>query len=852
VSARLQAAPPAGAGDAASDASGAAGTDIVLEVAGLRAAYGHVPVLHGIDFRLREGEAVGIVGHNGVGKTTFLKALVGLVPAAGGRIAIDGIDVTRMRAHERSRLGVGYVPQGRGILPGLTALENLRLAWTADSGDTEAAAIERTLDTFPRLQALLDRKGGALSGGEQQILALGRALMPSPWLLLLDEPSEGIQPSIVQEIGEILATLRKRDKLSLVVVEQNLDLVIDVADRIVVMERGRIEREIEHVGQVHGLADLLGMGTPRMTRLPAAGSHPPAAPVGGRRPGAVPALDSAASFAGSAVDAASTRSPLAARPIDGGAARDEPRRTAAMPPARSATPAPVSNRGDTMSMVKRPTVAQLQEIVGALHMSMSEREVGEYLEVLEGTMQAYDRIAQLPDYLPEVRYPRTPGTRPSAAENPLGAWAVKSEIKGAPYGPLAGKRIVLKDNICLAGVPMMNGAATLEGYVPDVDATVATRILDAGGTLVGKAHCEYFCLSGGSHTSASGPVHNPYKLGYSAGGSSSGCAALVGAGEIEMAIGGDQGGSIRMPGSFSGVYGMKGTHGLVPYTGAMPIEATLDHLGPMTTTVAGNALLLEAIAGPDGLDPRQYNVRVDKYTAALGRGVAGLRIGVLTEGFGHASSEPDVDQKVRQAADRLRGLGASVEEISIPMHLDGLAIWTPIALEGLQAQMMHGNGMGFNWEGLYTTSLLDAHANWRARANQLSRTLKISMMAGEYFMRQYRGHFYAKAQNLSRLLKKTYDQAFSRCDLLLMPTTPMKATPIPPQDAPLALYCQRAFEMLPNTAPFDVSGHPAMNVPCGLSAGLPVGMQLVAGHYNESTIYRAAHAFEQLGDWRDF
>ncbi|MDQ6639126.1 MAG: amidase [Pseudomonadota bacterium] len=505
-----------------------------------------------------------------------------------------------------------------------------------------------------------------------------------------------------------------------------------------------------------------------------------------------------------------------------------------------------------MSMVKRPTLEQMKVIVAKLHMSMSDHEVAEYLEVLETTMQAYDRVDQLPDYLPEVRYPRTPGMRPSAAENPLGAWYVKTEVKGAPYGPLAGKRIVLKDNICLAGVPMMNGASSLEGYVPDIDATVATRILDAGGTIVGKAHCESFCLSGGSHTSQSGVVHNPYKFGYAAGGSSSGCAALVGSGEIAMAVGGDQGGSVRMPGSFSGVYGMKGTHGLVPYTGAMPIEATIDHLGPMTSTVADSALLLEVMAGPDGLDPRQYNVRVDKYTAALGRGVAGLRIGVVTEAFEHENCEPDVIQKVRQAAERLRGLGAIVEEISIPMHLDGVAIWTPIALEGMQAQMMHGNGMGFNWEGLYTTSLLDAHANWRARANQLSRTLKVSMMAGEYFITQYRGHYYAKAQNLSRLLRKTYDQALTRHDLLLMPTTPMKATPIPPQDAPLALYCQRGFEMLANTAPFDVSGHPAMNVPCGMSAGLPIGMQLVGAHYNESTIYRAAHAFEQLGDWRNF
>jgi amidase len=484
-------------------------------------------------------------------------------------------------------------------------------------------------------------------------------------------------------------------------------------------------------------------------------------------------------------------------------------------------------------------------------MSMSEREIGEYLDVMEGTLQAYDRLTQLPDYLPPVRYPRTPGYRPSAAENPMNAWAVKSEVRGAQYGPLAGKRVVLKDNVCLAGVPMMNGASTLEGYVPDVDATVVTRILDAGGTIVGKSHCEYFCLSGGSHTSATGPVHNPYKFGYSAGGSSSGSGALVGAGEVEMAIGGDQGGSIRMPACWSGCYGMKATHGLVPYTGVMPIEATIDHTGPMTATVADNALLLEVIAGADGLDPRQYNVRVDKYTTALGRGVAGMRIGVVSEGFNRPESEPDVDQKVRAAAERLRSLGATVEDVSIPMHLDGPAIWIPIALEGLQAQMMAGNGMGFNWKGMYTTSLLDAHANWRARANELSRTLKISMLIGEYFIRNYRGHFYAKAQNLARALTKGYDDVLGRYDLLLMPTLPMKATPLPPANAPLALWCQRGFEMLNNTCPFDVTGHPSMSIPCGMSQGLPIGMMLTARHYNESTIYRAAHAFEQLGDWRN-
>ncbi len=815
--------------------------DVVLEVADLRAGYGRVPVLHGVNLQIHEGEAVGIVGHNGMGKTTLLKVIMGLMPSTGGRIELDGTDATGSAAHQRSQMGIGYVPQGRGILPGLSALENLRMAWREDIGETEEQAVERVVDQFPRLRVLLDRKGGSLSGGEQQILALARALVPKPWLLLLDEPSEGIQPSIVQEIGATLARLRDEFGLALIIVEQNLDLVLDVAHRVAVFERGTIIKEL-HASQLSGggLSELLGMGSARMTHSPHSHSTKPA-------------------NANSAPSPSHIHTPpaFASKPVSADHARSDSRSSVKSSSTNkrshsTAIESMATGPGGIMSTVKRPTVDQMHAIVESLHMNMSSREVAEYLEIMEGTFQSYDRLTQLPDNLPPVRYPRTPGIKPSAADNPLNAWAVKSEVRGAAHGPLAGKRVVLKDNVCLAGVPMMNGASSLEGYVPDVDATLVTRILDAGGTIVGKAHCEYFCLSGGSHTNAAGPVHNPYRYGYSAGGSSSGSAALVGAGELDLAIGGDQGGSIRMPASWCGIYGMKPTHGLVPYTGVMPIEATIDHAGPMTATVADNALLLEVIAGADGLDPRQYSPRVDRYTAALGRGVSGLRIGVLLEGFNRADSEPDVDHKVRQAADRLRSMGAIVEDVSVPMHMDGPAIWTAIAVEGLQAQMMSGNGMGFNWKGLYTTSLLDAHSAWRARADELSPSLKISMMAGEYFIKNYRGHFYAKAQNLSRLLAKAYDDALSRYDLLLLPTLPMKATPLPPANASLKLYIQRALEMLGNTCPMDVSGHPAMSVPCGMSNGLPIGMQLVAKHWDESTIYRAAHAFEQAGDWRNF
>ena len=283
----------------------------------------------------------------------------------------------------------------------------------------------------------------------------------------------------------------------------------------------------------------------------------------------------------------------------------------------------------------------------------------------------------------------------------------------------------------------------------------------------------------------------------------------------------------------------------------MPIEATIDHTGPMTQNVRDNAVMLQAIAGADGLDPRQYDPQVDDYPGAVGRGAGGLRIAVVKEGFGHPASEPDVDAKVRSAAEAFKRLGATVDEISIPGHLHGLAFWTPIALEGLTDQMMLGNGMGTGWEGMYTTSLLDFHANWRSRADELSDTLKICMFMGQYYLKHHRGHYYAKAQNLARRLRAEYDRVFGAYDLLLMPTLPMKATPLPPADAPLALYCQRAFEMLPNTAPFSVTGHPAMSIPCGMSDGLPVGLMLVGGKWQEAAIYRAAAAFEQAGDWRE-
>jgi len=500
--------------------------------------------------------------------------------------------------------------------------------------------------------------------------------------------------------------------------------------------------------------------------------------------------------------------------------------------------------------VQLPTPDQIRAAATEVGLSLTDADLQSYIALIAPNVAAYNVVDAMPDYLPPVKYPRTPGRFPSPEENKHNAWYVKTSIKGADSGPLKGKKVAIKDNAMVAGVPMMNGNSILEGYVPDIDATVVTRLLDAGAEIVGKTHCESYCISGGSHTGAKGPVHNPYKMGYSAGGSSSGSGVVVALGEADMALGGDQGGSIRMPAGWCGIYGMKPTHGLVPYTGIMPIEIYVDHTGPMTATVADNALMLEVMAGPDGYDPRQFSPKVTKYTQALGGSAKGMKIALVKEGFGRPESEKAVDEKVRQGADLFRKLGATVDEVSIPMHLLGPAIWTPIGVEGIAQTMMFGDGYGLSRQDLYVTTMIDKLHGWQLRANELSETTKVLTVLGTYIKKYHGSHYYGKAVNISRRLTEAYDAVLKQYDLLLMPTLAMKAQPLPPPDAPREVYFQRALEMIGNTCPFDITHHPAMTLPCGMIDGLPAGLMLIGKHWDESTIYKAAHAFEQSGDWK--
>ncbi|CCE01380.1 ATP-binding cassette domain-containing protein [Bradyrhizobium sp. STM 3809] len=216
----------------------------LLEVKGLKSGYGRIPILFGVDMTVADGEYLGILGHNGMGKTTALRTLMGHLPTTDGSVVFAGKTITHLKPHERSRLGIGLVPQGREIFPDLSVMENLRMGLAAAPKE-DRGVIDAVLQDFPRLVRLLDRRGGALSGGEQQLLALARCLCTRPKLILLDEPTEGIQPSIIEEIIETLLALKTRWNLSLIVVEQNLEFITSLSDRILHIQKGRITEELD-------------------------------------------------------------------------------------------------------------------------------------------------------------------------------------------------------------------------------------------------------------------------------------------------------------------------------------------------------------------------------------------------------------------------------------------------------------------------------------------------------------------------------------------------------------------------------------------------------------------------------
>ncbi|MGB4347113.1 MAG: amidase [Burkholderiaceae bacterium] len=499
--------------------------------------------------------------------------------------------------------------------------------------------------------------------------------------------------------------------------------------------------------------------------------------------------------------------------------------------------------------LRRPSVADLKKSSESRHLDLTEAELTDFYELVSDNLALYDELEQYPDpqraVLPAIRVPLG---RPAPEQDPLNAIVQYCSVKADFSGPLSGKQIGIKDTICMAGIPMSCASRLLYGFTPEIDATIITRMLKAGAHISAVLNTDDFAFSGGGHTSAYGITKNAANPAHTAGGSSCGSAAAVATGLVDMAIGGDQGGSIRIPSSWSGTVGHKPTHGLVPYTGIVGFDLTIDHIGPMTTNVADAALMLGVLAGADenGADPRQPSVvPVQDYAKALTGDIKGLKIAVIKEGFGSQYGMKEVDDAVRAAAKALQKLGAEITEISLPEHRMVSAVWNAIANEG-GVNSFYAGHHAYQHKGWYYPQLMSAmRRGIKTNGGDFSPTAKLGVLVADYMSDHYNGVFYARARNFSNQITLAYEKVFAQFDLVLMPTTPQTSMKIPASpEADRKTFIRNALNMCANTAAFDLTGHPSISIPCKDVKNLPVGLMLTGRRFDDATVLRAAHAYE--------
>ncbi|KAL1891275.1 hypothetical protein Sste5346_007734 [Sporothrix stenoceras] len=568
--------------------------------------------------------------------------------------------------------------------------------------------------------------------------------------------------------------------------------------------------------------------------------------------------------------------------------------------------------------------AAFQSLVAEFGFQMTPQDEADYYTLVKAMEDEITEVEVMPAYVdprlaPSVALPVADRkySAPDKADNPLNAWSHRFTLKdeaAVSSGILAGRTVALKDTIAVAGIPLTLGTHTYQlttspdqPYpIPSVDAPIVTRLVESGGVIVGTATCENFCMSGLSDTSAIGPVDNPWLKGYAAGGSSSGSGVLTAIPSVEkwrkkhglpiedlglgpgvdLAIGGDQGGSIRLPAAYSGVYGLKPTHGLVPYTGIASLHPMCDHVGPMASSVADVALLLSAIAGYDGMDPRAtpetpLRKNVPAYHELLKAAIAekeakgewtpttagkGLRVGLLKEGLALPKLDPKVADIVRAAAAKFESLGATVVDVSVPLHSKGGSIWSA-AMRGVMADVFLSSKapdlLAFTTTEVSPPKMTQ---EWYDKLTAASPMVVTAALGSKYlgdttkFPHTYR----SKAVSHVAQLRAAYDAVLDDVDILLLPVTPSVAPPHSIKAAGeksakglLDMY-QNNLGVSDNTGPFNITGHPALAMPGGWApaAGidgaesegkLPVGIQLVGKRYGDFGVLMAASIWEVAG-----
>ncbi|MCK2156282.1 Asp-tRNA(Asn)/Glu-tRNA(Gln) amidotransferase subunit GatA [Exiguobacterium sp. Helios] len=411
------------------------------------------------------------------------------------------------------------------------------------------------------------------------------------------------------------------------------------------------------------------------------------------------------------------------------------------------------------------------------------------------------------------------------------------EIAKHEANPLFGLPIGVKDNIVTKGMTTTCGSKFLENFVPAHDATVVERLHEAGAITIGKLNMDEFAMGSSNENSAYKPVRNPWNTKHVPGGSSGGSAAAVAAGEVLFSLGSDTGGSIRQPAAYCGVVGLKPTYGLVSRYGLVAFASSLDQIGPLTRTVEDNAYLLSAIAGHCDMDSTSANVNPTDYTQALTGDIKGLKIAVPKEYFGEGISE-GVKENIRAAIKKLESLGATVDEVSLPNSKYALATYYLLASSEASSNLARFDGIRYGVRA-EADALEDVFKY--SRAQGFGDEVKRRIMLGTYALSSgYYDAYYKKAQQARTLIKQDFDQVLANYDVIIGPTAPTPAFELGAQnDDPVTMY---ANDIL--TIPINLAGVPAISVPAGLVDGLPVGLQIIGKHFDEATIYRAAHAFE--------
>ncbi len=415
---------------------------------------------------------------------------------------------------------------------------------------------------------------------------------------------------------------------------------------------------------------------------------------------------------------------------------------------------------------------------------------------------------------------------------------------GEDPGPLAGVPVALKDNICTEGIPTTCSSRILEGWRPPYDATVVERLADAGAIVIGKTNLDEFAMGSSTENSAFGPTRNPHDTGRVPGGSSGGSAAAVAAGFAGLGLGSDTGGSIRQPAALCGVVGMKPTYGRVSRYGLVAFASSLDQIGPLSRTVADAAALYQAIAGHDPRDATSIPEPVPDVIAGLAEGVAGMRVGVVTELCEAEGIQPDVIARVRQAIDALEGAGAKVEEVSVPAVVYGLTAYYLINPAEASSNLARYDGVRY---GLRVDAPTTGEMYDRTRTAGFGAEVERRIMLGTYALSAgYYDAFYGKAQRVRTLIIRDLDAAYERFDVLVGPTAPSTAFPFGAKTAdPLTMYLNDVC-----TIPSNLSGHPAISIPFGTGDdGLPVGVQVMAPALGEAAMFRAAAAVEAAAPW---